>query len=154
MKKLIITLLALLTATVGLHAADEALNLKMKDGTIHSFLLAEKPVITIADNQLVMTTTEATATYSLYEVKEYTFGAPTVIQGIAVSKAVSREGNTITFSKLGGKTAVKAYTLGGQPVNLTLHSGADGSVSVSLEALPTGTYIIKADNATLKITKR
>ena len=154
MKKILTTLLARMTCAGGRHAANEALNLKMKDGTIHSFLLTEKPVITIADNQLVMTTDQATATYSLYEVKEYTFGAPTAIQGTVVGKAVSREGNVIFFYGLDSKTTVKVYTLSGQQVSIAHQDNGKDCVSVSLETLPAETYIVKANNTTLKITKR
>lgn len=88
-------------------AADEALNLKMKDGTIHSFILNERPVITMGDGKLYVDTGKTTATYSLYDVSEYAFGeAATGIRGISTTNGVSRNGDNIVFHGVDAKKVV------------------------------------------------
>ena len=46
-------------------AADEALNLKMNDGTIHSFILNERPGITMGDGKLYVDPDMTAAPFSV-----------------------------------------------------------------------------------------
>lgn len=134
-------------------AADEALNLKMKDGTIHSFILNERPVITMGDGKLYVDTDKTTATYCLYDVSEYAFGeAATGIHGISTTNGVSRNGDNIVFHGVDTKKVV-VCNLGGAIVNADV-KGNNGYTTVSLTCLPQGVYIIKVSGTSVKINKK
>lgn len=152
MKKLFLSLLVALGFTATASAADDALNLTMKDGTVHSFLLAEKPVITMDNGKLNVATDNATATYNLYDVSRYSFGTPTAIKGVSTSDNISRNGDDILFGGVDAKK-VTVCTLDGSRANATVASTANGT-TVSLTNLPAGVYIVKADNVAIKINKK
>ena len=152
MKKLILSLLVALGFTATASATDDALNLTMKNGTVHSFLLAEKPVITMDNGKLNVATDNATATYNLYDVSQYTFGNPTAIKGVGTSDSISRNGDDILFGGVDAKK-VSVCTLDGSCVNAIVSSTANGTI-VSLSNLPSGVYIVKADNVAIKINKK
>lgn len=152
MKKSLLTLLVALGIAATASAADDALNLTMKDGTVHSFLLAEKPVITMGEGKLNVATDNATATYNLYDVDQYTFGTPTGIKGISAADNISLGGDNIVFGGLKAKN-VTVCTLDGSRVNATVAATANAT-SVSLSSLPSGVYIVKADNIAIKINKK
>lgn len=152
MKKLILSAVALL-GSIATLAADDALNLTMKDGTTHSFVLAQKPVITMGDGNLYVSTDNATATYRLHEVSHYAFGdASTGISAAAAATGVMRQGDNIVF---GGVSAdrVAVSSLGGAAVAAAV-SAADNGTVVSLASLPSGVYIIKVGGTTVKVSKK
>lgn len=151
MKKALFSLLAAFALTLGASAA-ETLNLTMKDGKVHSFVLAEKPVVTMGDNQLCITTTNATATYNLYDVSRYTFGGATAIGATNAEKPVQISTDRVLF---GGVEAqhISVCTLGGTPVGAAVERTAEGA-SVSLGSLPAGVYIVKAAGVAVKVNKK
>ncbi len=152
MKKLFTTLLVALGVFVSASASNEALNLKMKDGSVHSFILAEKPVITMGNGKLNVTTDAATATYDLYDVSEYAFGNATGIANVKASTGFSRNGDNIVFHGVdSGK--VRVYSLAGVAVRTEIHN-ANGDAVVSLANLQSGVYVIKASGTSIKINKK
>lgn len=152
MKKYILSLLVALGITATASATDDALNLTMKDGTVHSFLLDVKPVITMGDGKFNVASDNATATYNLYDVSQYAFGTPTGVKNVSVEGRVSLQGDNILF---GGVEVEKVTVtkLDGSTVNASVSADANGT-TVSLSALPAGVYIVKADNVAIKINKR
>lgn len=152
MKKYLLSLLVALGFTATASAADDALNLTMKNGTVHSFILAEKPVITMGDGKLNVTTDNATATYDLYDVSQYTFGTPTGIKGVSVAGKISRTGDNILFGGVEAKN-ITVCTLDGSSVNANVSADATGT-TVSLSALPAGVYIVKVGSIAIKISKK
>lgn len=152
MKKLLLSAFALF-GCLAASAADEALNLTMKDGSVHSFVLAEKPVITMGDGKLNVATDKATATYDLHEVSHYVFGeASTGIKGVGASAGVARQGDNIVFRGVKADR-VAVSTLGGAAVSAAVSATEDGT-SVSLSNLPSGVYIIKVAGTTVKVSKK
>lgn len=152
MKKLILSAVALLGSIAAL-AADDALNLTMKDGTTHSFVLVQKPVITMGEGNLYVSTDNATATYRLHEVSHYAFGdAPTGISAATAATGVVRQGDNIV---LGGVSAdrVVVSSIGGAAVAAAV-STVDNATVVSLASLPSGVYIIKVGGTTVKVNKK
>ncbi len=156
MKKQILSLLMLAVGATSASADDVSLNLMMKDRTVHSFLLSQEPEITIANDVLTIKTGTQTATYNLYEVKEYSFGDPTTgISAVEASQVnAERQGDQLVISGLKDAVGVSIYNIAGQQVPATVISASAGSVTLSLAALPTGTYIVKANGLTLKIAKK
>lgn len=148
MKKTLLSIALAIGFAASASAADEALCLTMKDGTVHSFLLNEKPVITMGDGKLNVATDMTTATYSLYDVREYVFGtASTAINGVSTSADFSRNGDNIVFHGVDAKN-VAIYTANGAAVN----DGTD--TTVSMTSLPSGVYIIKASGISIKVNKK
>ncbi len=146
------TLLVTLGTFAEAAASDEALNLKMKDGSVHSFVLNEKPVVTMSDGKLNVTTSATTATYNLYDVSEYTFGNATGIGGVKAASGFSRNGDNLVFHGMeSGK--VKVYAVNGAAVKTEIHV-ANGDTTVSLANLQRGVYIIKASGTSIKINKK
>lgn len=134
-------------------AEGDALNLTMKDGTIHSFLLSEEPTVTMADDYLVITLSDnSTASYDLYEVSKYTFGSSTGISKVLSTKDISLSGDNIIFQGVtNGKVTVSS--LSGARVDAGVSESA-GSTVVSLSSLPAGVYVVKVNNAVIKISKK
>lgn len=152
MKNLLLSIAVAFGINATASAADEALNLKMKDGTTHSFILNERPVITMGEGKLYVNTDKTTATYSLYDVNEYAFGeASTGINGISTTEGVSRNGDNIVFHGIDAKKVV--CNLGGAVVNADV-KGNNGDTTVSLTNLPQGVYIIKVAGTSVKINKK
>lgn len=151
-RKLLLLSLILFSG-ITTRADNEALNLEMKDGTVHSFLLSNEPTITLGDDLLVVTTSDGTtASYDLYEVSKYTFGSSTGISSVFTSGDVERDGDCIIFHGItDGKVTVTS--LSGIAANVEVSSGSDGTV-VSLSSLPSGIYIVKVNNVVIKISKK
>lgn len=153
MKNLLLSFAVAFGFNATASAADEALNLKMKDGTIHSFILNERPIITMGDGKLYVDTDKTTATYSLYDVNEYAFGeASTGIRGISTTEGVMRNGDNIVFHGIDAKKVV-VCNLGGAVVNADVSSN-NSDTTVSLTNLPQGIYIIKVSGTSVKINKK
>lgn len=153
MKKLTMLIFALLAAVTASMAQDTALNMEMRNGGKHSFLLSDKPLVTLSGSQLVITTSnQVKATFTLHDVRQYSFGAPTGITAPGTTASYERQGDVLVFRGVADKTQVAVYTLGGVRVAAPLSSVADG-VSLSLSDLSAGAYIVKTPSVTFKITK-
>lgn len=143
----------MLALVMSIHAQGLALNLAMKDGTVHSFLLSEKPVITVSGGLLVLTASDASVSYTLTDVKQYTFGsAVTGIKEIDARKSVKRNGDMLVFYGLKG---AKVYVCNINGIKEEAEVSVNGeNTEVSLSHLSSGIHIIKANGITVKITKK
>lgn len=151
MKKLLTTLLVALGVFASASASDEALNLKMKDGTVHSFELNEKPVVSMGDGKLNVATDAATATYNLHDVSEYSFGKATGI-GSVKTRLASRNGDNLVFRGV-ESDRVEVYAVNGTTARAEIHV-ANGDTMVSLANLQRGVYIVKVSGTSIKINKK
>lgn len=152
MNRYLISALALL-ASLTASAAGDALNLTMKDGNVHSFLLSTKPVVTMADGKLNVATDDATATYDLFQVSQYAFGdASTSVKGISAANVITREGDNVVFHGVSADRVVVSSTDGALVGAAVSDTGDD--TMVSLSSLPSGIYIIKVAGTSIKISKK
>lgn len=146
------TLLVPLGVFASASASDEALNLKMKDGTVHSFVLNENPVVSMGDGKLNVATDAATATYNLHDVCEYSFGNATGIGSVKTASGFLRNGDNLVFRGVeSGK--VKVYAVNGTAARAEIHV-ANGDTMVSLANLQRGVYIVKVSGTSIKINKK
>ncbi len=152
MKKLLTTLLVALGVFASASASDEALNLKMKDGTVHSFELNEKPVVSMGDGKLNVATDAATATYNLHDVSEYSFGKATGIGSVKTASGFSRNGDNLVFRGV-ESDRVEVYAVNGTTARAEIHV-ANGDTMVSLANLQRGVYIVKVSGTSIKINKK
>ena len=71
MRKLLTTLFLVAVATVAW--AQNAVAVWQQDGKVAKFGFSEKPVVTYADNNLVITTTQTTVEYPIYLLRKIRF---------------------------------------------------------------------------------
>ena len=162
MKKYIITFCMALVAIAGSFtaAAQESLTvlqLHLSDGTTDKYVLAEKPVVTFSDGNLLVTSSAVTSTYKFTAVKSFDFGTDTTtgVDGIGA------EDSTFSFQLAGDVLTVaspelcvvEVYALNG--VKAAAATAADGVATVDLAGLPTGVYVVATNcHAAVKIVKK
>lgn len=149
-KKIALSLAATLGCLAAHAAQGQSLYVHFSDGTQLEFALAEAPEVTFAADEMILTTAAETATFDLWQVASFTYGATT-----GISQATAGEGLTLEGDRLvaeGTAHQVIAYALDGKAVSLrpTL---AGGKTIIPLRGLGRGTYIIKVNNKTIKIAR-
>lgn len=150
MKKLSLLLLSL-CFTLRMAAAGEGKSLVIlfDNGTTQTFLLAEKPEVSVADDKLVVTTSVATTQYTLADVLSFSFAETSGIDGVMNNPDIVRNGDTLLFSSL---VNVEAFTADGKAVSIQYTKSGSGT-AVSLKSLPSGVTIIKAAGRNIKIIR-
>ena len=144
MKRSIILMLGLCTL-VGASAQEKALRVELTDGKAEYFKLAENPVMTFEGENVRIASTSLTSDYPRVDVVSMTFvdasaGIEAPAQGVTV---YSYDGTT--FRCPGNDITV--YDL--QGVRL-----ADTADSVNVSSFPSGIYVIRTNNKSIKITKK
>lgn len=154
MRKIVLVFMLLAIGLTGM-TAQNSLTLTLSDGTQRVFQLSERPELLWEGDQIII----MTATTEI-KVNKADFVGFSVSDADAV-KAVKNGGSSISIGpdgvlkgiglKKGGVLSVYDAT-GRQLIRQTI--AADGHVTVSLAALPAGTYFVKTDHQpTLKIMK-
>lgn len=156
------TLLSLLLAfaVTSMWAADKqnTLIVLTKDNVLHQFVLADKPTVTFEGTQLKVTCEKASASasFNLADVIRFTYDGKSAA-GIDVMTvdpaAISMEEGTLVISQMKANSIVNVYSMDGKLVR-QLKAQRAGTYRLSLSSLPSGVYLVKADNITYKITKR
>lgn len=145
----------LLMQSTSFALADEvtALNITLKDNSNVTCSFAQKPVMSLQDGKLTMTTEEADVkTWEFSEVKEWNFikievndiNTPDTDNGFIIM-----DDAIIVNNDLSGNVCV--YDLNGMQV---LTMDPSNSQRITLSDLKTGTYILKAGNHAIKFQKR
>lgn len=131
------------------------LHLFFADGSDKWFLFTQQPVVTFSKSELTISTSDATFTYTFDDVAEFQFGNPDpdVITGqISITPRIVHHGNTILI--YGTRVdAVCLYELSGRKLAACVQRQGD-AVSISLQSLPAGVYIIRINNQTIKVSKK
>lgn len=125
------------------------------NGDITQIALDDEPVTTYDNGTLVVSTQVTTVSLPLEEVKRFTYQMDeTAIASIAGHlHRVKCDGKNIYFSHFNRDTAIQVYSTAGVLVMTTeVKAGEDGMVS--LQALPHGAYVVKANGITYKIVKQ
>lgn len=157
MKKLFLLLIMVVLVNMTSKADNRVLQIWQTDGQIMTISLNEEPRTTYSDGNLIITTTRTTITYPLEQVWKYTYvldGSISEGDGVpdGIKSILSDDGETLTFKGLKKNTEIQLYSTSGQL--LRKFKANSNQVAVSISQLPTGVYIVKANNATYKITKR
>ena len=140
MKKLFLSLLTLLAATVAW--AGTSLIVHEKDGSTVVFGFIEKPVITYSEGYLVVTAQERTVQFPMPNIQKFTFG-----------EIDDDEITRITPPASVAPQPTYIYGIDGKLVR-TLQPSGDGTTSASLNGLPAGTYVVKNGKTTYKVAKK
>lgn len=158
MKRKLLYIVALLLAVVvstgqARASDDEQYILFVTPTGVVKVVLSENPVITIANDNLVITTEEKTVEVPVAEISGYTYHDP-AITGIRIVEATQRQvGGAVSFEKLAPGTAVAIYSTSGEQLSST-NASNDGTAELDMQRLPKGIYIIKAGKTSIKVTNK
>lgn len=158
MKKIIHFCLSLLIFSIALPTfAGEptALHLLFADGSDKWFLFSTQPVLTFSESELTITTSNGTLAYTFDAVKEFQFGDPdfdSVADKRLTTPHFVQADNAFLIYGL-GIDAVSLYDMSGRKLPTHVQRSGEG-ISVSLHSLPRGTYIIRMNNKTIKVSKK
>lgn len=152
MKKIALSLM-MTACCLAAHAINEkSLFVTFEDGEKVEFALATTPEVTFGNDQMTITTTETTASYDLWKVSTFTYGAAaTGINQAEVNNKFALEGNHIIIDGTNNKISV--FSLDGKASNLSPITRGDKTI-VNIDELPQGVYIIKINNKSIKIARR
>lgn len=159
MKKILLTFMLFSFAATMFANEKDVLSVLMKDGTSVYFLLAEKPYITFQNDEvkIVSDTDEALVKRTLVERFEFVDEMPTGIEDVEEEDEQLRakfrlNGDAVYITGLASGSKVVLYAMDGRVVNSSVAS-ADGCVTISLNALPSGIYIVKYNETAIKFIK-
>ena len=155
----IMLLLAMLSVPIDMRADDKqnTLIVLTKDNVVHQFVLADKPTVTFEGTQLKVTCEKASASasFNLSDVIRFTYAGKDAagIDEMTVDPAeISMQDGTLVISQMKANSTVNVYSTDGKLVR-QLKAQRSGTYRLNLSELPSGLYIVKADNITYKITK-
>ena len=160
MKQRLLLLSLLMACVIGVRAADKqnTLFVLTKGNVLHQFVLADKPKVTFEGTSLKVTcekNASASYTFNLSDVIRFAYDAKsaTGIDEIQDEPAgISQEGDVLVISQVKAGATVSVFALDGKLVR-QLKPQRSGTYRLNLSELPSGLYIVKADNITYKITK-
>ena len=151
-------LLMLLTVSYSAMQADQVQSLivQLKDGSQTAFFLKDKPQVTFDGPNLKVTSTAGDTSFALSDVLRFTYAKkdPTGIDEMVTDPTgVDFQGDVLVISQLKANGDVSVYALDGKLLR-ELKASHAGTYRLNLSELPTGLYLVKADNVTYKILKR
>ena len=159
MKKILLTFMLFAFAATMFANEKNVLNIIMKDGTSVYFLLAEKPYITFRNDEvkIVSDTDEALVKRTLVERFEFVNEIPTGIEDVEEQDEQLRanfklDGDAVYITGLASGSKVVLYAMDGRVVTTSV-AAADGCVTLSLNTLPSGIYIVKYNDTAIKFIK-
>lgn len=128
------------------------IKIQTSKGTV-AVALADKPVITYANDQLVITTTKEVVEVPVTEITGYNFTEenPSAIRSIEVNRQYKH--GLVAFDQLQAGATVALYNAKGEQL-LTTTAQADGTAVVDLHEQAKGVYIIRADKLSFKIINK
>ena len=157
MKRLQLLLLLLLALPMGMLADNlNTLVVKMKNGAETAFFLKDKPNVTFEGTNLKVVSEKTTTTFALADVLRFTYvkrDPSGIDQQVINPTEISYEDGVLVISQIKAGASVGVYALDGKLVR-QLKAQRSGTYRLSLSELPTGLYLVKADNVTYKITKQ
>ncbi len=147
MKKLLV--LILLCFSLPLMASEGSLNLKLKDGTIHTFLLSAEPKITFSDEVIHFVGKDISMSFGKYEVSEYSFGVSNGIGEIQPKGSHQFvNGDLVIGDSKDAKISV--YDLTGRRLHCETNS-VGNTCTIRLSCLRPSVYVVKVNNLSIKI---
>ena len=133
----------------------------MHSGARISFPLAEHPVLTYADGNIVVTTSQEQLTYAHVDVRKFTLFDEDISQeggaaGIAATNREAqwqRQGDVMQFSACTPGERVSIYNTTGQQVAQYVIL-SDGTLRSPLSQFGEGMYVVKTESITYKFMKK
>ena len=154
-KRIIATSATLLLGLMSINAAATHLTVELKAGNKYSFLLADKPVITFSNGDLVVNG-DAETSYSIDGVKNFHFteGDASGVESLSVGdiRIVSLDNATIQVQNLEKSSVVTLVNVSGVVLS-SVKADAEGSAIVSLPQAK-GVYILSVGSKSFKIIRK
>lgn len=143
--------LLLLFATV-MAANAKSLVFTLSDGTLVYYLLGGEtnPVMKFVDGKIVVNTD----TYEFTNVSNFYISDtddPTAVNSLETKSEASFKGNTLVVK--GGNAVVKVYSVNGSEVEASVNK-ADGYITIDLNPLQKGNYVVKVGASSFKVMKK
>jgi len=132
----------------------------MHNGEVHGYDLEERPEVKLGETIFTLTTEHETIQYQAADILRFTLQdavieeeiTDKVFAPVSMSDVQFREG-TLLFADCSPNSPVQVYDTAGRMVQ-TAQTDGDGNLSLSLESLNAGVYIIRTKQTTIKIKKR
>lgn len=140
-----------LFCSIVAKAEDKSLIITFSDNTTQTFVLSALPQITMANNKMTISAGSTTAEYDLYKIKTFTFSGTTGIENIENNSSIIAEGDRIIVE--GANANVRIFSVDGKTATLKTTSLSNSTI-IDISSLGRGVYIIKANDKTLKISKK
>lgn len=140
-----------LFCSIVAKAEDKSLIITFSDNTTQTFVLSALPQITMANNKMTISAGSTTAEYDLYKIKTFTFSGTTGIENIENNSSIIAEGDRIIVE--GANANVRIFSVDGKTTTLKTTSLSNSTI-IDISSLGRGVYIIKANDKTLKISKK
>ena len=161
MRKTLISLLLMWSASLALHAQDEysTLVVEMTEGTKLEISLEKKPEVKMTDKELVITCDEEITGYTYGQVSKFYFVTPAREVDVTMPLAenvirIEYVGHTATIYGVDDASSISLHTLDGKRIDTATHSN-DTAITVSLSSLAPGIYILNIDGKqSFKLLKR
>ena len=151
MKKIALSLLVALSCISAKAADGKSLFVSFNDGSRIEFALSTLPEVTFGNDKMTVTSTATTASYELWKISTFTYGATTGIKEVETNQKFAFEGDRIIID--GTRNQVSAFALDGKAVNLSPVIAGDKTI-ISLDGLTHGVYIIKINNKSIKVARQ
>jgi len=153
-------LLSFMLALFALAAQAQArLVVWEKGGGKVVYQLSEQPTTMFEQGKLIIRTNTATVSYHLENVLRYTYEGVdnTLAEGISLQSEealvqIDRTGQQVTFRGLRPGATVSLYGTNGMLLEQQ-RAGAAATVTLSVSSHPSGVYIVKTGNQTIKLTR-
>lgn len=136
----------------------DALILKLNNGLEEVYILSDRPVLTMPEDNVVVENKDLTSTYKRSEVKMFYFkkvdeevsSIETVGENVVSYKFI--DNNSFFISGLPTGTVVKIFSING---SLSLSQACDesGSVCLPLHSLSNGVFVISFAGRSIKIKR-
>lgn len=152
-RKLFMTLLAFLAFNLATNA-EHALVVQLVNGSTQSFVLADKPEITMTNGMMNVTSADVSSAYKMTAVTDFHF---TDIPATEIQKVNANELRFVRQSNdliriYGNSGTITVYDTNGQRQPAAITAGGNEK-DINLSSMPKGMYIIKTNSQSYKITK-
>lgn len=151
MKKILLSFIAVICCMTSFADTGKSLFITFTDGSVIEFALATTPEITTANDKLTVTSADATASYDLYTVKTFTYGATTGIEATEKTSPFTISGNRLVVN--GNHHQIRIFAMDGTSVSISPIQAGNATV-ICLDELSAGVYIIHVNGQSVKITKQ
>lgn len=154
MKKILVLLISMLISMIIYAQEKNALVIKLTNGNSYTFVLSEKPVVTLPDGNVVVNGSAST-TYARSEVEKFYFSDNgSGIESIGKDNVTFYyvDGENVRISGLKDKATISVASLDGKIIS-TQKSDETGTATISLGNHPKGIYIIYFGGRSVKIRK-
>lgn len=151
MKKLIILFLLMLTISAGAAAKSMVITLANNTKVYYQLGGETNPMMRFVDGKITVDADD----YEISDIKNFYISiedAPNAIESTMTASSMVYSANTLVVKAAEAKT-VKVYSVGGKEVNADVQRAGE-VITVNLNGLDKGAYIISTGDASFKVFKK